>query len=100
MPMPFMNNNNMNMASMMSMMNNMNMGNNMNQMAMNNNNNASQLYVIQLRELRNMGFHDEQRNINALVASGGNVAIAVQHLVNDNTSNTSSDNGSKDQSKK
>merc|ERR1712228_542596 len=48
--------NNMNMMNMMNMMSQMNMNNN------NNNNNQmngnpSQIYVIQLREIRNMGFN-------------------------------------------
>merc|ERR1712154_221495 len=85
------NNNYMNMMNMM--MGNMNMkGNNNggNQLAMNEN--PSQIYVIQLRELRNMGFNDEQRNINALIASGGNVAAAVQYLLEHTpTPNTSND---------
>ncbi len=34
-----------------------------------------------------MGFNDEQRNINALIASGGNVGGAIQHLIGPQTSN-------------
>merc|ERR1712228_742411 len=81
-------NNNMNMMNMMSQMN---MNNNNNQM----NGNPSQIYVIQLRELRNMGFNDEQRNINALIASGGNVAAAIQHLIGDNSSNNTDNDKNK-----
>merc|ERR1711972_1289403 len=57
-------------------------------MAMNNVNNVnadpSQIYVLQLQELRNMDFNDQERNINALVLTGGNVAAAVQHLIDNN----------------
>merc|ERR1712228_893514 len=87
-------NNNMNMMNMMNMMSQMNMNNNSNN---NNqmNGNPSQIYVIQLRELRNMGFNDEQRNINALIASGGNVAAAIQHLIGDNSSNNTDNDKNK-----
>ena len=66
------------------------------------NENPSQIYVIQLRELRNMGFNDEQRNINALIATGGNVPAAIQHLItptttsNNNNNNDSNDNNNND----
>ena len=56
------------------------------------NENPSQIYVIQLRELNNMGFNDEQRNISALIATGGNVSAAIQHLVNENDDNDNNDN--------
>merc|ERR1712083_436463 len=76
------------MGSMMDMMRMMNM---MNGGANGNNSNAnqlnadpSQIYVLQLQELRNMGFNDQERNINALVLTGGNVAAAVQHLIDNN----------------
>ena len=49
-----------------------------------------------------MGFNDEQRNINALMATGGNVAAAVQYLIdnNGNTNNNSNKNNSNENSDK
>merc|ERR1712129_164285 len=84
----------MDMMRMMSMMNGSGNGNgnanngNANQSAMNSVNHVnadpSQIYVSQLQELRNMGFDDQERNINALVLTGGNVAAAVQRLIDNN----------------
>jgi len=87
----------MDMMSLMQQMSGMMNGNtqnttNMNQMPNANNfalsahTNPSQLYTRQLQELRNMGFVDEQRNCNALIATGGNVAAAVQYLLDQQTS--------------
>jgi len=81
----------MGMMNLMSMMNsgqhsNPNAPSNANQFGINSfgmggHSNPSQLYTQQLQELRSMGFEDEQRNCNALVATGGNVAAAVQYLL-------------------
>merc|ERR1719203_2388148 len=77
------------MMASMNMMNGngqpMNNGNNFNQLPMSNGfgvpANPSLIYSVQLQELRNMGFLDEQSNCRALMATGGNVAAAVQYLL-------------------
>ncbi|XP_049850527.1 uncharacterized protein LOC126322729 [Schistocerca gregaria] len=38
-------------------------------------------YQMQLTQLKDMGFYDEQANINALIATGGNVSAAVERLL-------------------
>eukprot|EP01084_Bolivina_argentea_P100627 180609_1 len=75
------NNNNGNGNGMLNMGN---MGNMMRMMMNNNNNNgnARQMYANQLSALRNMGFNDEQRNIEALIAAGGDINRAIQYLTN------------------
>lgn len=40
-----------------------------------------ELYVTQLRQLREMGFDNTQDNIQALRAAGGNVHAAVDRLL-------------------
>eukprot|EP01084_Bolivina_argentea_P106227 190157_1 len=92
-----------NINNVMNMMNLMNIKQNASQIQNNNNNNQnenpSQIYVIQLQQLRNMGFNDEQRNINALIRTGGNVNAAIQHLIgqpsNDNTKNDENNSNKK-----
>ncbi|KAI9296669.1 hypothetical protein K502DRAFT_323679 [Neoconidiobolus thromboides FSU 785] len=37
-------------------------------------------FQVQLQQLADMGFHDAQRNIRALLATGGNVHAAVEYL--------------------
>lgn len=41
----------------------------------------AQLYATQLEQLQAMGFYDEQQNITALQATGGNVSAAVERLL-------------------
>jgi len=38
------------------------------------------LYASQLRQLNEMGFTNAQANINALIATGGNIEAAVDRL--------------------
>lgn len=41
-----------------------------------------EIYKSQLEQLKNMGFTNENVNIEALKASGGNVEVAVERLLN------------------
>ncbi len=56
------------------------------------NENPSQICVIQLQQLRKTGFNDEQRNINALIRTGGNVNAAIQHLIGPQAPNKNTKN--------
>ena len=38
-------------------------------------------FQVQLQQLQDMGFYDPQENINALLASGGNVNVAIERYV-------------------
>ncbi|KAK3240897.1 hypothetical protein CYMTET_49301 [Cymbomonas tetramitiformis] len=40
-----------------------------------------ELYASQIQQLKDMGFSDEQANVRALVATGGNVNVAVERLL-------------------
>lgn len=44
--------------------------------------NVSEIYALQLNELRSMGFLNEEQNVSALLATGGNVSAAAQYLLN------------------
>ena len=43
--------------------------------------NPAEAFVTQLQQLQDMGFFDEQENIRALQATGGNVNAAVERLL-------------------
>lgn len=43
--------------------------------------NAALTYANQLNQLTNMGFTDADRNLNALIATGGNVQAAIDRLL-------------------
>ncbi|KAL4423598.1 hypothetical protein ABPG77_004638 [Micractinium sp. CCAP 211/92] len=43
--------------------------------------NPEQAYAAQLQQLQDMGFYDRDANLRALVASGGNVNVAVERLL-------------------
>jgi ubiquilin len=43
--------------------------------------NPEEAYATQLQQLRDMGFYDQQENIAALQATGGNVNSAVERLL-------------------
>ncbi len=59
---------------------NMNQGNN----SQNNSNvNYKELYKDQLEQLKDMGFFDEQKNLQALIICQGNLQFAVDRIVND-----------------
>ena len=44
---------------------------------------ASQLYATQLQDLAEMGFADAERNLRALVATGGNVPAAIEWMLSE-----------------
>ncbi len=46
------------------------------------NTNLKELYKAQLEQLQNMGFTNENSNLNALKATGGDVEAAVERLLN------------------
>lgn len=43
-----------------------------------------------------MGFNDQQRNINALIATNGNVSAAIQYLLNNQDNDTNNNSKKKE----